>query len=476
MGNVFSPPSPPPTIATSLHVLGDREATVAMKREAFRHVQVEFAPVINCSAAYSEELRRVHALKYRVWEHPPEGFVQNSKALASVVRGMIFGAAIGDATGLATEFMSREQITEAYPDPNMIFMPGIEVYPDTHRLCFPRGDWTDDTDQLLLILMTLLENEGQFNGPCFASHLSRWKDEGFVGLGDQGGSGLGQNTKQVIQHPSFRDDPIQAADTVWRNGGCKAAPNGALMRTAITGVAFFWDEGIVAANTLAFCRATHADPRCAASCIVVAECVRRLTLGAATEVVDGDCNRKTTERISDIIDSSLGKAEALLKETYAIESLNGDTSTEDPHEVVQELRKHSTATSLEALSLDDGRAIGYTFKCLGAGIWALRQIETSLNASKALLKSAHADSLKQQEPFDENLSEAVAKILHAVTAAGGDADTNAAVAGALLGVAVGYENLPRKWLMALPYAEWMEAWVGKLLFMLRAPTNLRAGS
>ena len=72
MGNVFSPPSPPPTIATSLHVLGDREATVAMKREAFRHVQVEFAPVINCSAAYSEELRRVHALKYRVWEPPPD--------------------------------------------------------------------------------------------------------------------------------------------------------------------------------------------------------------------------------------------------------------------------------------------------------------------------------------------------------------------------------------------------------------------
>ena len=392
------------------------------------------------------------------------------------MRGAIFGAAIGDATGLATEFMTRAQIADAYPDPNTVFMPGMEVYPDTHRLCFPRGDWTDDTDQLLLILMTLLENEGHFNGPCFSSHLSRWKDEGFKGLGDQGGSGLGQSTKQVIQHPSFKEDPTEAAEAVWRNGGCKAAPNGAVMRTAVTGLAFFWDEEIVTANTLAFCRATHADPRCAASCIVVAECVRRLTLRAA---ITGGCidgYKHSGETISCIIESAVCKAEALLMEMYATAASEGETSTPDSRNVVEELRTHSTATSLEALSLDDGRAIGYTFKCLGAGIWALRQIEASLELHGA----AAFDTSSVEKLFDkadsQRLPEAVAKILHVVTAAGGDADTNAAVAGALVGVAVGYENLPRKWLMALPYAQWLEAWVEKLLYMLRAPINFPAAS
>ena len=31
------------------------------------------------------------------------------------------------------------------------------------------------------------------------------------------------------------------------------------------------------------------------------------------------------------------------------------------------------ATKLKDLHLDEHKAIGYTFKCLGAGFWALRQ-------------------------------------------------------------------------------------------------------
>lgn len=43
------------------------------------------------------------------------------------------------------------------------------LYPDLHRASFPPGDWTDDTDQLVLILQTLLENWGRENGVLFAS-------------------------------------------------------------------------------------------------------------------------------------------------------------------------------------------------------------------------------------------------------------------------------------------------------------------
>ena len=38
----------------------------------------------------------------------------------------------------------------------------------------------------------------------------------------------------------------------------------------------------------------------------------------------------------------------------------------------QEMLRHAEAKDLSDLALDDRRTIGYTFKCLGAGLWALR--------------------------------------------------------------------------------------------------------
>jgi ADP-ribosylglycohydrolase len=63
--------------------------------------------------------------------------------------------------------------------------------------------------------------------------------------------------------------------------------------------------------------------------------------------------------------------------------------------------------------------MGYTLKTLGAAFWALRQAPT----------------------FAEGL--------HAVIMEGGDADTNAAVAGALLGARFGYDAIPVGWIDGL---------------------------
>lgn len=62
--------------------------------------------------------------------------------------GTIFGQAVGDALGLSTEFMSKQEVDRFYPN-------GIEDYSqivqDDHRRRWQRGDWTDDTDMMLCI-------------------------------------------------------------------------------------------------------------------------------------------------------------------------------------------------------------------------------------------------------------------------------------------------------------------------------------
>ncbi|KAG9097533.1 hypothetical protein FRC06_007460 [Ceratobasidium sp. 370] len=119
-----------------------------------------------------------------------------------------------------------------------------------------------------------------------------------------------------------------------------------------------------------------------------------------------------------------------------------------------EVLEHVHYENLEQLKLDDrqsvfsvhrprsplildgvgGRAIGYTLKCLGAGTWALRKaLETPEDERAGLFERCITD----------------------ITMQGGDADTNATVAGSLLGVYLTHTCIPQKWTGHLLCADWL---------------------
>jgi ADP-ribosyl-[dinitrogen reductase] hydrolase len=82
--------------------------------------------------------------------------------------------------------------------------------------------------------------------------------------------------------------------------------------------------------------------------------------------------------------------------------------------------------SLADLALDD-RAMGYTVKAMQVGLWALR-------------REANLES-----------------VLVEVVSEGGDADTNGAVAGAVLGARDGEAAIPARWLRAIRDVERLRA-------------------
>ncbi|KAJ7813679.1 ADP-ribosylation/Crystallin J1 [Mycena olivaceomarginata] len=100
-----------------------------------------------------------------------------------------------------------------------------------------------------------------------------------------------------------------------------------------------------------------------------------------------------------------------------------------------EFEAHAYAESLEALVLCD-RAMGYVYKCLGAALWCLRRV------------------LTRQDTFRSAMT--------ALVMFGGDADTNGAVAGALMGALCGCEYLPKEWRDGMRHAEWYRAKVRAL--------------
>ena len=92
---------------------------------------------------------------------------------------------------------------------------------------------------------------------------------------------------------------------------------------------------------------------------------------------------------------------------------------------------------IQGLALDDEMAMGYTLKTLSAAIWCLYHTES----------------------FQEGLL--------AVVNAGGDADTNAAVACSLLGAKYGFNSIPSYYVDNLKKKSLLDKVTDDLLYILR---------
>ncbi|CAG8486355.1 2352_t:CDS:2 [Paraglomus occultum] len=217
-----------------------------------------------------------------------------SKEVYNKVKGLIFGAALGDAIGLSTEFFSKSQARELYGLGPIKFgtEDGYPFYLDNHRARWQSGDWTDDTDQQILLVQSLLSQKGRLLTKDFANRLKIWAKDGFPELDDKPPFGIGLTVGSVLSHPKFLFAPHQAAWEVWNQFGKNMAANGALMRTAVLGVPYFWDEKQVIKQTLQATKVTHADPRCCVASVICTVIVSRIlrgeTQGSGEEIKDED--------------------------------------------------------------------------------------------------------------------------------------------------------------------------------------------
>lgn len=219
------------------------------------------------------------------------------------------------------------------------------------------------------------------------------------------GFGCGQLVYSVLTDPEYLLHPQETALHVWEESGRTRAPNGAVMRTSVLGTWQHEELDAVAANAKRVCTHTHADPRCIASCVAVSVAIAAL--------LNGDSREQAIE---------VAARAAAPEEPSSTEHLLG----------VQK-------RTLDELDLDHGCTpgerdiIGYTYGPLGAAFWALGNAQS----------------------FEEALI--------AVINEGGDADTNAAVAGGLLGTHFGFQSIPERWVESLAESRYLHSEVDDLL-------------
>ena len=342
-------------------------------------------------------------------------------------RGTLLGLAVGDALGTTYEFEALEQ--RAYPA--LATGPATDVV-GGGPFDLAAGQVTDDT-QLAVCLARSLAAHGRLDVVDVAGRYVAWTAEAFD---------IGNQTRDALLRIERGAPPATAGLATWQQSGRRAAGNGSLMRTAPIAVALAsprrWSraggtamadpfppsvrrDAAVIDAAMSDSAITHADPRCLLACaafdLAIATAVTepldgagmlavaRRALGiaavrlaerwraAAGEVDDAGASRLTVPGRDDLAAIETARADLERDLDAAV--------ADDPRLYTPELHLHRTA--------------GFVRVAFRLAFW----------------HAVHTPSWRDA--------------LVDVASRGGDADTNGAIVGALLGARDGASAIPAAW-------------------------------
>ena len=252
----------------------------------------------------------------------------------------------------------------------------------------------DDLAQAVDLGEALLEG-GDYVG-SFAERLVTWAREN--------GRGMGILTNRVIQELEAGHSPPDAARRVYESN--PIAPNGGVMRSAPVALARHRQPEMLVIDSAATCVVTHYAVNCQWSCIIVNAVIAMLLRGVEPDL-GALMHAATADGAPDMLATALadGIPAGVL------------SAVKDGVPVV------SDASWLRRVQM----LIGHTLIALQCGLWA------------------------SVTPLDFETA------LRQVVEAGGDTDTNAAVAGAVLGARYGASAIPGRWLDCVPERPRIEA-------------------
>ena len=309
--------------------------------------------------------------------------------MSETITGMIYGQAIADALGKSTEFMSKSEISEKFNTKKPM------MYANINRVGFSKGDWTDDTDQMILILDCIVSSDYE----SFPTRIFNWVKYGFPELGDTCGNGIGSHTMKVLSNPRYLVDPLLVS---WEEmmANPKNAPNGGVMRTCIVGTLKTMDCVVRTADL--FCKMTHYNIKCRMSCVFISSLIHNMIYNFA--------KFRTVQKF---IDESLRITKYFLM----------DHCSDNVYRKYNEFVGYLSFKNFEDIPLAMNKMGGYTYIPVACAVVGLKLAEE--------LYCPQANHPNRYE-----------KIINQIIYEGGDADTNAAVAGAVLGAYLSSSEIP----------------------------------
>ena len=312
--------------------------------------------------------------------------------LTGRARGLMAGSAAGNLLGRMMEGWPREQIAMRFPD-------GVR------EITAPAG-FPDDDDVAQTIVIAEAAEEGPLDVDDLGRRFWEWAETNGTGMGELTGAVLalygGDYPRRLAvsrRRGSARPptgvpitDASRAAWDGWRAG------NGAAMRCGPIAIRWYGDTAALVRNSVLSAVPTHWDRRCGWSCAL-------LSLAAAAAL------RGESMTEEELLEAGLNGVRASLP---ALGRYGYEARVPESVQATVRQAYEVDIDNLDALDIE-GESMGYTLLALQVGLVAYWR----------------ASSFEQD--------------LRRVIEAGGDTDTNGAVAGALLGARLGIEGMPQRW-------------------------------
>ncbi len=293
--------------------------------------------------------------------------------------GAFYGLALGDALGMPTQAMSRDQIAQRYGRVSTL-LDAADDQPIAPGM--PAGSVTDDTEQAVLLARLFVEGDGRIDPHAFAGALRAWEADmirrGSLDL-------LGPSTKRALDQLAAGADPGEAGST--------GDTNGAAMRVTPIGIAVRPGAALVEAVVQAS-QVTHNTSLGIAAASAIAAAVSTSIDGASLTVA---------------LDEAERAAEAGARHGHWVPG----------GEISPRIRwARQWVRGMDAATLADAIA-----EVIGTSVAAQESVVAAIALAECL-----GDS-----PMDA---------LTLAAGIGGDTDTVAAMCGAILGAQYGVEGLP----------------------------------
>jgi ADP-ribosylglycohydrolase len=180
------------------------------------------------------------------------------RVMKSRFAGAMVGFAVGDALGMPTQFLSREEIRNYYGSPITTFVRAHEGHASGS---LPPGSYTDETQMMLATAECLIEC-GRMDPARQAETLLSWY----------------RNT--VPQRTPMRANELAckhlAAGKPWNKSGVFSYGCGAAVRMPPVGLLFYRNKETLMRAALDDCQITHTDPRAKSAAVAVAYLIARL--------------------------------------------------------------------------------------------------------------------------------------------------------------------------------------------------------
>jgi len=312
--------------------------------------------------------------------------------------GALLGVHAGDSLGAAVEFDTWTLIRRAYPT-------GLRDIIGGGPFDWPAGHATDDTDLTRAVLLAYLDQAADPGLDVVrraADHMLDWVNGTWPGRrAGERPKDIGGATQAGLANYSRHGDPARSG------AGVGQAGNGSLMRCIPTALARprDTDKDRRLAEVMAISAITHDDPRCTIACAAYVE--------AVVALLDDPQPR-------------MAHAAALATAHHAAQELGVGRDVAIALQAAEELSLTDMADRGQIDAV--GAGSGYVLNALTIAFTALLD----------------------PRPLEDALVD--------VVRIGSDTDTNAAIAGGLLGARDGVAGIPARWLDVLQFRdEFLEA-------------------